>query len=81
MYDYTMYVSLNNSDTGEVDSKETCTGTERVIVALITCGVTALIVGTGCLLVAAIHHCRYRRRFSKSKEALTLENCKLKDIH
>lgn len=72
---------LSNSDTGEVDSEETCTGIELVILASVTCGATALIVGTGCLLVAAVHHCRYRRRFGKNKEALTWEDYKLKDIH
>lgn len=77
---YFVLFLLTDSDTGE-DSEETCTSTELMILASVTCGATALIVGTGCLLVAAIHHCRYRRRFGKNKEALTWEDYKLKDIH
>lgn len=80
VYNYTM-LSLSNSDTAGEDSEETCTSIELAVVASVTCGATALIVGTGALLIAVIHHCRYKRRFGKNNEALTWEDYKLKDIH
>ena len=51
---------------------------QMIIVVYAGCGGTARLVGTCCLLAAAIHHWRFRRQFGPNREALTWEAYNLK---
>ena len=52
---------------------------QMMVIALCAgCGGTALLVGTCCLVAAAIHHWRFRKQFGPNKEALTWEAYELK---
>ena len=67
---------------GEIDSacaEDGGISTDLVVVAAACCGGTALVVGCGCLLVAAIHHWRFKKKFGPNKVAVTWDDYKIRD--
>lgn len=73
---------LSNAGTGDdstCDEKDGRSSTDLVIVAAACCGGTALIIGFGCLLVAAIHHWRFKKKYTANKVAVSWDDYKIRD--
>ena len=60
------------------EEEEEGLSTRLILTACVSCGATALLVGTITVLIAMCHHCRYKRQFGPNKEALTWEAYSMK---